>query len=147
MDPTELARDRATAVADRPDLVGEPVRIRDELGRFHGWFVPLVEGDRIVGFIELDEYLIHRRTSRFAARAGSAEHPPPATWWLDPTTVLEHARPVLGAQERAGEPYLSFDGVPDRLAWAIPVTGPEGNRLVYVAGTAAWSASSPRGFG
>ena len=141
MDATELARARAAAIADRPELVGTPLRIRDEHGRDHGWFVPLVDHQRILGFVDLDRDLVHRRTSWFASRPGSDTHPPPVGWWLDRDVVQQHARPALDDDERMGDPYLSFDTVPDRLAWAVPVSGPSGDRIVFVAGAAVWSAS------
>ena len=49
--------------------------------------------------------------------------------------------------EVAGTPFLSFDGVPDRLAWAVPVNGPDGPRMGWVAGAAVWSGSASTGLG
>ena len=49
--------------------------------------------------------------------------------------------------ESAADPYLSFDGAPDRLAWAVPVGGPHGPRTVYVAGDTAWSGAATTGLG
>jgi hypothetical protein len=48
---------------------------------------------------------------------------------------------VLLADEVVKDFYLSFDGVPSRIAWAIDTELPNGQtRTLYVAGDSAWSA-------
>lgn len=134
------ARARAGEFTDTPALLGEPLPIRDAAGVRTGWFVPLVDGARIVGFVELLEDLAHRRTSGFGT-------PTCAAAWLDPGVVGNRALRETGPGEVLGEPYLSFDGSPDRLAWAVPVGGPRGPRIVWVAGEAAWSGPAVTGLG
>lgn len=141
MTDTERVRDRAVAFTDVPALLGEPLPVLDGDGRLSSWFVPLVDGDRLVGFVELLPDLTHRRTSWFPRRPDSRDGCPPWAWWLDPSSVLEHARAEIRSEETAADPYLSFDGVPDRLAWAVPVQGPHGGRIVFVAGDSAWSGT------
>lgn len=139
MTDTGAVRARAAEFTDSPALLGEPVPVRDAAGGLTSWFVPLVSGDLLAGFVELEPDLTHHRTSWFGQPSGSLAGCPPAAWWLDPGTVRSHAAAALLADEIAGTPYLSFDGSRDRLAWAVPVRGPGGHRLVYVAGEAAWS--------
>lgn len=94
-----------------------------------GWFVALVTGERLIGFAQLDEALRFRRYSSFAG----AE--PPARDWLESSVVLSRARKRAGANLDLGQPFLSFDASPDRIAWVVPATGPDGTgRRVFVAG-------------
>lgn len=141
--PAQVRR-RAETFTDAPALLSDPIPVRDALGRLSSWFVPLVDGDTIVGFVELSPDLTHRRTSMFATNRRDA---PPTSWWLDPGVVVERARSELSEGEVAGDPYLSFDTVPDRIAWAVPVGGPRGPRIVYVAGRTTWSGPASTGLG
>ncbi len=141
--PDEVRR-RAVAFTDTPALLADPVPVRDPRGRLYSWFVPLVDGDGLVGFVELLPDLTHRRSSTFATGRGG---PPSAASWLDPAVVAARAGTELDDGEVAGAPQLSFDAVPDRLAWAVPVGGPRGPRIVYVAGDSAWSGPAATGLG
>lgn len=139
----------ATAVAQRLLAPGGPVdrwaagRVRwgparpvlDPAGRRPtGWFVPAVVDDLLLGYalVEPDGRL--RRWSTFQRHPGGLAGCPPAAGWLDPEVVRDMARRA-GEPGEPGDPFLSFDGVPDRLAWAVPV----GDGLVFVAGTAVWA--------
>jgi hypothetical protein len=94
-----------------------------------GWLVGLVIGERLIGFAQLDEAFRFRRYSSFAG----AE--PPAKDWLESSVVLSRAREQAGADLDFGEPFLSFDASPDRIAWVVPATGPDGTgRRLFVAG-------------
>lgn len=123
---------RAGEFTDTPALLGAPIPIRDPDGQQSGWFVPLVDGARITGFVELRADLEHRRTAGFGV-------PMVAAAWLDAGAVGRRAEQATAPWEVLGEPYLSFDGSPDRIAWAVPVRGPKGPRTVWVAGDAVWS--------
>lgn len=127
------ARSRAEEFIDDPVLLRDPVAVRDSRGAIVSWFVPIVSGERLTGFVELLPDLSLRRTSRFAAAAA-----PLAAAWLDAETVRERAATILGEDETAGEPYLSFDGALDRLAWAVPMRGAGRSGMVFVAGDAVW---------
>jgi hypothetical protein len=94
-----------------------------------GWLVGLVVGDRLVGFVQLDEQLRFRRYASFARET-------PAKDWLDPETVLERARAHAKPGEQLATPFLSYDSSPDRIAWLVKATGRDGTeRTLLVAGT------------
>jgi hypothetical protein len=94
-----------------------------------GWFVGLVIGEMLLGFAQFDEALRFRRYSSFAGRE------PAARDWLESSVVLSRARERSGADLAFGQPFLSFDTSPDRIAWVVPATGPDGSgRRVFVAG-------------
>lgn len=141
------ARARAGEFVDTPALAGDPVPVVDAAGRQAAWFVPLVDAGLLLGFVELLPDLTHRRTSWFGQPPGSPQGCPSAASWLDPTVVAARARPHLAPGEVAGEPALSFDGTPDRLAWAVPVGGPSGPRIIWVAGNATWTGPAATGLG
>lgn len=127
----ELVRSRAASFVDDPALLGTPIAVKDAAGALTSWFVPILAGASLAGFVEILPDLTHRRTSWFADA-------PPASSWLDPVAIRTRAATALADDEIAGEPSLSFDGSPDRIAWAVPVRGARGDRIVFVAGDAIW---------
>jgi hypothetical protein len=105
------------------------VRVTAPDGEAAGWFVGLVVGELLLGFAQLDEALRFRRYSSFA---GSE---PAASDWLESSVVLSRARERSSTDLEFGQPFLSFDMSPDRIAWVVPATGPDGSRRrVFVAG-------------
>ena len=116
-------------------------------GKLQSWFVPVVYEDRLLGFFELTPELIPDRYSSFQRQEGWTEGCPAAADWLDPETIRRRVAKLLRADETAGEPYLSYDIVPSRLAWAVPVTTAAGSqRVVFVAGEAVFESRGPGEF-
>lgn len=66
-----------------------------------------------------------------------------ARTWTDPARVLQNAKSKLELDEAPGSPVLTYDGVPDRLAWAVPVTGGQTGVAIFVAGSAVWRGPWP----
>jgi hypothetical protein len=108
---------------------GRPLPVRDAAGRQVLWFVPLLSasGEQVLGYRleELDGQV--RRVAEFG-------RPQDAAAWTDPAEVARRAS-ALG--DVAGQAVLTFDGVPDRLAWAVPLAG---GRTAWVTGDNAWVA-------
>ena len=113
--------------------------VRTLAGELHDWFVPVVVGDRIVAFMRYTPRCVLKGTSSFMRQPGVIEGCPLAADWLDEERIRLRAKALAAPGEDVGEAMLSFDGVPDRLAWALPLRrqGAE-PRWVFVAGTAAW---------
>jgi len=108
------------------------------------WFVGVAIGDRLAGFFQFSPELVLRRYSTFLSRLDALDACPLAAAWVDVETVRARAQSLLQPGEKAGTPYLSYDGSPDRLAWAVPITTSSGDqRLVYVAGDYVYPASTP----
>ncbi|MCP4304782.1 MAG: hypothetical protein GY788_07905 [bacterium] len=119
--------------------IGEPIRIIGPTGAPHGWFVPITDGEVLTGFVELEVDRQVRRSSTFQRRPGSLAGCPAAASWLDTDTIRRRAEAVLRPGDATRAPYLSYDRVPDRLAWAVSVVSADGGeRTVYVAGEVAW---------
>lgn len=103
--------------------LGAPIPVRDGTGGVESWFVPVVDGGRLAGYVRVGT------TASYAELGGP---PPPAETWTDPDTVR---RAAAGAgHDVTGTPYLGYDGVPARLAWVVPVA----DGVVYVAGDSVW---------
>ena len=116
----------------------QAVQVTTPEGEPAGWFVALVIDDRLIGFAQLDEALRFRRYSSFAG----AE--PKARDWLESSVVLSRARKQAGANLDLGQPFLSFDTSPDRIAWVVPAIGPDGTgRRLFVAGTEVFERRVP----
>jgi len=125
----------------RAGAVGEPIPVLTADRRHHSWFVPVTVGDRLVAFFQLLPDATLMRFSTFARQPGRFDGCPPAVQWIDPASVAARAESARRADETAGEPFLSFDRTPDRIAWAVPFTDSTGvTRVVYVAGESVYEA-------
>ena len=100
-------------------------------GALDSWFVPLADAGRLAGFLQLDPDLGLRRFSSFA-------RPPDAASWIDTDAISPRARAAAGPEPQLGEPVLTYDAHPDRIAWAVPIADGSG-RAVFVAGDHAWT--------
>lgn len=148
--PEALAAERAQALmagggpstlVRREGKVAEAIAIRTPDGTLHSWFVAVTVNDRIVGFFQLLPDLTPIRWSTFQRREDSLAACPPAAHWLDRAAIRDRAAALAGGDETAGPPALSYDRVPDRIAWAVPLVSADGaTRTVFVAGAAVWPA-------
>lgn len=119
--------------------VGRAIPVESPRGELRSWFVPVVYKDRLVGFFELTTELVPHRYSSFQRSEGKIDGCPLAAEWLDAATILRRAGKLLRTGEIAGQPYLSYDALPSRLAWAVPVASPNRpERIVFVAGEAVF---------
>lgn len=133
-----------SVAARRSGRVGQPIPVRRPDGGVHSWFVPVTVGDRLAGFFEFLPDLTLMRYSSFQRQEDSVEGCPPADSWIDADTVRRRVDAKARPGERVGEPYLTFDREPSRLAWAAILTSPGGaTRTLYIAGDAIWEASPP----
>jgi hypothetical protein len=138
------ARLLASGVAGTPAPGGElldPLPIRSPGGEPAGWWVGLGAGGKLLGFLQLDEALRFRRFSSFQRRPGDLASCPALADWTDPALIRERARAHAAPDDRLSAPFLSFDANPDRIAWAVPATGPHGEqKVIFVAGNAVYVA-------
>jgi hypothetical protein len=113
--------------------VREPIPVVDPSdGALHSWFVPIAVGEQLAGFAELLPDLTFVRYSSYQRR-------PELAAWTDAGTIRRCAGTISRADESLGEPVLTYDRDPSRLAWAVPATDPAGHsRALYVAGDYAY---------
>ena len=121
-------------------MVGAPIPIEPPPGNpaaSHpvGWFVPVTVDDLLAGFFVFDPDGALRRWSTFQHHADDLNNCPTAMSWTSPSAIIRTARRA-GVPGEPGTPYLSYDRVPDRIAWIVPFP----TAAVYVAGTAYWTA-------
>ena len=139
--------DMADAWTRKNGEVGLALSVESPRGEVRSWFVPVAHKGRLLGFFELTPEFSPLRYSSFQRREGQMDGCPPAADWLDHPTILRRAAKLLRPGESAGEPYLSYDALPSRLAWAVPVTSPaHRERIVFVAGEAVFEARAPGEF-
>ena len=122
----QLARSSAPARGQ----VLDPIPVLGPGEVVESWFVPVAVGDRLVGYA---------RTGPGGPVYSAFGSPQPKAAWTDTTEIQRRAE--AAGYMIAGEPFLSYDGTPARLAWAVPLADGE---LAYVAGEAVWR-SSPSG--
>lgn len=137
------ARDVARTALDggmAPDLdggdVGPALPVHHPDGSVESWFVPVTRGDRLAGFVRVTADLRFQAASAFPPGAR-----PAADSWLDSRRVRDMAAGSADGVQVTGEPVLSYDGAPARIAWAVPVRLADGGEAtVYVAGASIWQA-------
>jgi hypothetical protein len=140
-----LARpDMADALVMESGVVASAVPVLHPFERSQvAWFVPVTVGELLAGFFVLTTQLSLQRWSTFQRHRGTLDGCPDAADWLSPERIAARAvqsagAGVSGVAGVAGTPYLSYDTVPDRIAWIVPV----GEAAIFVAGTTTWPATS-----
>jgi hypothetical protein len=131
--------------------VGDPIPVADPSdGGLHSWFVPIAEGEKLAGFAELLPDLTFVRYSSFQRGPGDTAGLPDLAAWTDADAIRRRAETVLGPGESLGDPVLTYDRSPSRLAWAVSATDAAGrSRMLYVAGDYVYEqpAQDEPGFG
>ena len=120
--------------------VGQPIPVEHPRGSITHWFIPVEVDGRLAGYFLFDSGLIFQRYSSFLRRADSVEGAPDRESWTEPARVLKTAAGAAHAQ-KLGEPYLTYDGVLARLAWAVPIQSKSGTHVLYVTGDHVYSSS------
>jgi hypothetical protein len=120
-----------------------PIPVHSPERRLHSWFVPVTVGNQLAGYFQFLPDLTLIGYSSFQRKDDNLDGCPSAASWTDPDTI----RGVAGTLSRPGDtaamPYLTYDRAPSRLAWAVPLTSPNGTkRIVFVAGQAVWESPS-----
>jgi len=132
-------RDVGDGSLQRLAAVGRPVPVAGADGKLDSWFVPVTVGDRLGGYFRFTADGNFSSFSAFPRRGERFDDCPLAAEWLDKDLIAARAERLRRHGETAAPPVLSFDGTPDRLAWAVRLVGPDGSeRLVYVAGSSVF---------
>lgn len=125
----------ADAWTSRHGTVETAVPIEYPRGTVRGWFVPVIYGDRIAGFFQFGADMTPLSYSGFSRNPQDTSTVLTARAWLDKEFIRSVARGALRPGETAGEPFMSYDAVPAKVAWAVPLVAPDGvERIVFVAG-------------
>ena len=121
---------------------GAAIPIRDAHGVLHSWFVPVLVDVQLAGFFRVDPKGRHWSWSSFQRRPDTLAGCPAASLWLDLEAIRQRALSLAQPNEVAQTPQLSFDRIPDRLAWRVRLLAPSAeSRDIFVVGTAVWPAS------
>lgn len=119
--------------------VRQPVPVVDPAGALDSWFVPVTVGDRLAGYFRFTAAGEYSSFSAFPRRGARFDDCPLAADWLDAGRIAARAEPLRRRDETAAPPVLSYDRTPERLAWAVQLTRPDGSaRIVCVAGTSVF---------
>lgn len=117
----------------RKGRVADPIPVEHPRGSVTHWFVPVAVDGRLAGYFLFDTQLVLQRYSSFLHRSDSVEGAPDLGSWTElPRVVRTAAKSAPGL--KVGDPYLTYDGVPSRLAWAVPIQSKGGAPVLYVAG-------------
>jgi hypothetical protein len=145
---TNRARELLKTGAHTGDLIRELGQVSDALqvthpvGGVQSWLVPVVVDELIAGFFRADPSLTDWQWTSFQRRQDSLAGCPQAATWLDLAVIKRRAEALAEVGEIVRDAVLSFDGVPDRVAWAVRlVSADSSERVIFVAGSAAWPAT------
>jgi hypothetical protein len=112
--------------------IAEPIPVLDPDRAPNGWFIPLLGGDALIGFMRLDDELTFLSCAQFP-------RPIEPSVWIDQAAITERVRQFAGPGCDLSEPFLSYDAVPARLAWRVDRTGRDGSRsIIFIAGDAVY---------
>jgi len=124
-----------SALVAKSGRVAQPIPVHGANGAIEAWFAGIVVGDKLAGYLRLQNDLTLLGYSSFQRRPDSVDGCPDADSWLDPDTVLKLARSVTAPKDRLEAPVLGYDKHPSRLAWRVRVNaGEPAEKLVLVAG-------------
>ncbi len=113
-----------------------PLPVVQASGALDSWFIPVLLGERMAGFIQLTVDLTLLRYSGFP-------EPVDAALWMDLDTISSCARQLLGPDADLSAPRLSFDNTRERIAWRVQAKNSAGEvRTVFVAGEYAYERSA-----
>ena len=125
--------------------VGQPVPVVDPRGQLHSWFVPVTVGSKLASFMELMPDLTLARYSTFQREPRTLNGCPDADLWLDKQAIRLRAHSKTRPGEQVGAMVLTFDGTPQRLAWAVTVTDRAGKtRTIFVRGEEVYDRESQK---
>lgn len=138
-----------TEETDTSVRVGEPLVVNYPQGGQHSWFVPLSIGTKLVGFAQILPSLVPLRVSSFRRHPQDFASCPEEADWIDADRIKARAAAVARVDEQLSEPILSFDQIPDRIAWKILLTSTSGapSRILFVAGAVVYESGGARGLG
>lgn len=126
----------------------EPIPVVDPGGALDSWFCPIAVEDKLAGFAQLLPDLTLMRYSSFERRPGDRTDLPDAATWTDPAAVRELAATAIRPDETLGDPVLSYDRSPARIAWKVAAVDAGGrSRTIYIAGSHVYEGSQEAGIG
>lgn len=118
--------------------------IRTPEKKIHSVFTPLLLKGRILGYFIHDLTGAIQSHSKFGHIEQNGATGYQANNWLDPDHIKEVARSKLPPHAVINQVFLSFDKVPDRLAWRVESSVGHGTQIVvFVAGDYAYISSPP----
>jgi hypothetical protein len=135
----QLARDHLKSgagvetVVRKEGRVGQPIPVEHPRGSITHWFVPVAVNGRLAGYFLFDSQGALLGYSSFLRGTDRVEGAPELGSWTEPEGVLRTASKSASGRT-LGKPYLTYDGVPSRLAWAVPIQSESGPTVLYVAG-------------
>lgn len=111
--------------------VEPPIPVRGPGRELRTWFVPVTEGEVLLGFFELQPDLTLLRYSSFQRHEGSLDGCPTTKSWVDIATIRQRVVEKLRPGERVVDIFLSYDREPSepyrrthRTAWGVPCSSP-----------------------
>jgi hypothetical protein len=141
-----LSRGGPQSELDSAVEIGPPIPVVHPDGTQRSWFVPLVAGPKLAGFVELLPSLAPLRLSSFQRRGRIDDLAPNVSDWTDPERIRGRASMLVREGEQLSTPILTYDGDPRRLAWKLVATSQSGEaRVLFVAGTAVYVAADTSG--
>jgi hypothetical protein len=128
----------------RHESLASPIPVMSPAGSQAAWFVGVTVSGKLVGYLLLDRDGNFLKWSSFQHHPGSLAECPDAADWTSPQRVLETAKRTVDAGVRLETPFLSYDGVLDRLAWRVAAIDRHGSiKTLCVAGTFVFECAGP----
>jgi hypothetical protein len=135
--------DVGTRLLKASGIVGEALPVHKPEGGIDSLVVPVTVGDRLAGYFRFLPDLTLMGYSSFQRNEDSCDSCPESKLWLDKKAILDRFREKTATGEIVGEPVLTYDTFPARLAWgAIVSSSGVAIRKLYAAGHIIWESTA-----
>jgi hypothetical protein len=119
-----------------------PVIVKDDEGKDAFWLVPLLSGEKAVGFVRLEKNLRVSQVGIFGASAADRESWVDASFFDRPPPEAINSIRVRYPDMKMSDPVFSFDKSPAKWGWLIALSN---NRKISIFVTpSGWHEKTSR---
>jgi hypothetical protein len=119
-----------------------PVIVKDDEGKDAFWLVPLLSGEKAVGFVRLEKNLRVSQVGIFGASAADRESWVDASFFDRPPSEVINSIKLRYPDMAMSEPVFSFDKSPAKWGWVIRLSNKR--KIVVFVAPSGWHEKTSR---
>jgi hypothetical protein len=139
---THPVSDDLNFVTVRKANASNPVIVKDDEGKDAFWLVPLLSGEKAVGFVRLEKNLRVSQVGIFGASAADRESWVDASFFDRPPSEVINSIRVRYPDMEMSEPVFSFDKSPAKWGWVIRLSNKR--KIVVFVAPSGWHEKTSR---
>jgi hypothetical protein len=126
----------------RKAKASNPIIVKDDESKDAFWLVPLISGEKAVGFVRLEKNLKVSQVSIFGASAADKDSWIDASFFNKPPSEVINSIKLRYPDMEMSEPIFSFDKSPAKWGWAIRLSNKR--NIVVFASPSGWHEKTSR---